>query len=87
MDRWFFPKEIMMFRCHVCGSTQSRDELFSEVLRIDGQPVQIDNIPVLVCAHCGEVTVSRETTETVRRLVHGEGQPTKIVQMAVFAYA
>ncbi len=76
-----------MYHCHVCGSIQSRDELLSEVFWIDGRPVQVDNIPAIVCACCGEVTVSRETTETVRRLVHGRGEPTRVVQMPVFAYA
>jgi len=76
-----------MFRCHVCGATQSRDEILSEVFEIDGQPVQVEDIPAVVCARCGEVTVSRETTEAVRRLVHGGGKPERVVQMAVFAYA
>jgi YgiT-type zinc finger domain-containing protein len=75
-----------MFRCHVCGATQSRNEILNEVFQIDGQPVQVDNVPVIVCARCGEITVSRETTEAVRRLVHGGGKPARVVQMAVFAY-
>jgi len=29
--------------------------------------------------------LSRETTERVRRLVHGEGQPIKTISMDVFA--
>lgn len=76
-----------MFRCHVCGSIEAHDELISEVFWIDGQPVEVDNILSLVCTRCGEVTVSRETTEAVRRLAHGEGKPVRSVQMPVFALA
>jgi hypothetical protein len=38
-----------------------------------------NNIPAIVCARCGEITVSRETTEAVRRLVHGGGKPEGVV--------
>ena len=76
-----------MFNCHVCGSTESRVELVSEIFQIDGQPVLVENIPAQVCARCGEEIFSRETTEKVRLIVHGKMKPIKSVQMDVFAYA
>jgi hypothetical protein len=39
----------------------------------------------VVCEHCGEATFSRETTEHIRRMVHGAGHPVKTVPMDVFA--
>ncbi len=75
-----------MFRCHVCGKTEARQELVSEVFDIDGKPVRVEAIPATVCANCGEPVFSRETTERVRRMVHGEAKPVKSVQMDVFAY-
>lgn len=75
-----------MFRCHVCGKTEARQELVSEVFDIDGKPVRVEAIPATVCANCGEAIFSRETTEQVRRMVHGEAKPVKSVQMDVFAY-
>lgn len=75
-----------MFRCHVCGKTEARQELVSEVFEIDGKPVRVDAIPATVCANCGEAVFSCETTERVRRIVHGEARPVKSVQMDVFAY-
>jgi len=51
-----------MFKCHVCGSTESRTELVSEVFQIDGKPVLVENIPAQVCARCGEEVFSKETT-------------------------
>jgi len=76
-----------MFKCHVCGSTEYREELVNEVFQIDGKPVLVENIPAQVCARCREEIFSRETTEKVRLLVHGNAKPIKSVQMDVFAYA
>jgi len=75
-----------MFRCHVCNSTEAHEELVSEVFQIDGQPVLVERIPATVCTRCGEAVFSRETTERIRRMVHGEAQPLKSVQMNVFAF-
>jgi YgiT-type zinc finger domain-containing protein len=75
-----------MFRCHVCGKTEGRERHVSEVFDIDGKVVRVENMPATVCAHCGEAVFSRETTERVRRMVHGEARPVKSVQLDVFAY-
>jgi HTH-type transcriptional regulator/antitoxin MqsA len=76
-----------MFQCHVCGSTEAREEMVNEVFLIDGKFILVENIPAKVCARCSEATFSRETTEKIRRMVHGEAQPTKSVQVDVFAFA
>lgn len=76
-----------MFRCDVCGSTIAYDQTTSEVFLIEGTRVLVQDIPVRVCANCGELVFSRETTERVRRMVHGEAQPIGRVQLDVFAYA
>ena len=39
-----------------------------------------------ICLHCGEPKFSRNTTEQVRRMVHGETTAIKSIQMGVFAY-
>ncbi|MBH0177827.1 MAG: YgiT-type zinc finger protein [Nitrospira sp.] len=75
-----------MFHCHVCGTTESHQELVSEVFDIDGRPVRVEQIPATVCAHCGEAVFGRDTTEHVRRMVHGEAKPIRSIQMDVFAY-
>ena len=74
-----------MFRCHVCGNTKS--DFVSEVFTIDGRRVLVEHIPAQVCERCAEATFTRETTERVRRLVHGAGQPRKTVPLDVFALA
>ena len=76
-----------MKHCELCHSTDLRDELVQEVFDIDGKLVLIEKIPARVCARCGEETFSRETTEGVRRLVYGEGEPVRSVSLDVFNYA
>ena len=76
-----------MFNCHVCGHNAAKTELVSEVFNVGGRRVLVEKIPALVCAHCGEAAFSRETTEHIRRMVHGTGHPVKTVPMDVFAMA
>ena len=75
-----------MFRCHVCGNNEYRDERVDELFQIVGHPVLVQNIPAHVCARCGEAVFSRQTTEQIRRMVHGQARPLRTVQMDVFAF-
>ena len=76
-----------MFQCHVCGATEARQASVNEVFLIEGKYVLVEGIPARVCARCGEATFSRETTERIRRMVHGEARPVRAVPIEVFAYA
>ena len=76
-----------MFNCHVCGHNAAKTEVVSEVFNVTGRRVLVEKIPALVCEHCGEATFSRETTEQIRRMVHGASHPIKTVPMDVFALA
>ena len=76
-----------MFNCHVCGNTTAKAQFVNEIFTVDGRRVLVEHIPAQVCERCGEPTFSRETTEKIRRLVHGAGQPVKTVPLDVFALA
>ncbi len=76
-----------MFTCHVCGSTDARDETVSEVFMIDDRRVLVERIPAQVCRRCGEATFSRETTERIRQLVHESATPDRTEAMEVYALA
>jgi YgiT-type zinc finger domain-containing protein len=76
-----------MLGCHVCGASNPHTELVNEVFLIDGRFVLVENIPATVCGQCGEATFSRETTEKIRRMVHGEAEPIKTVSLDVFAFS
>ena len=76
-----------MFMCPVCHSQESQEELVEEIFQIDEKYVLVDHIPATVCVRCGEETFSRETTEKVRLLVHGQAKPTKSIALEVFEFA
>ena len=75
-----------MFMCSVCRAHEGREDLVEEVFQIDGKYVLVDRIPAMVCVRCGEETFSRETTEKVRSLVHGQAKPTKSLALEVFEF-
>ena len=77
---------MSMFKCHVCGNSAARPEFVSEVFTIGSRRVLVERIPAQVCARCGEPVFSRETTESIRRMVH-EAPPSKTVPLDVFAMA
>lgn len=76
-----------MSKCEVCGGTVMRTELVAEVFLVDGKRILVEQIPARVCTHCGERTFSRETTEKVRRMVHGEVTPVGVVELEVYEFA
>ena len=75
-----------MFKCHVCDSHAAKSEFVSEVFTIEGRRVLVEHILAQVCERCGEATFSRETTESIRRMVHGV-RPVKTIPLDVFAMA
>ncbi len=79
--------EVNVFTCAACHAQESREKLVAEIFQIDGQYVLVDRIPAVVCARCGEESFSRETTERVRLLVHGQAESTKSIAVPVFEFA
>ncbi|MEW6238320.1 MAG: YgiT-type zinc finger protein [Candidatus Omnitrophota bacterium] len=75
-----------MFQCHICGSTEYRDGTAQEILMIEGHPILVENIPAIICVRCGESIFSRETTEKIRQMIHGNAQPVKSMTMNVYEY-
>ena len=76
-----------MFTCSVCQSHECKEQLTEEIFQFDGKYVLVDRIPATVCVRCGEETFSRETTERVRLLVHGQARPVKSIALDVFEFA
>ncbi len=63
-----------MFRCHACGERRARREFVSEVFRINGKHVLVEDLPALICERCGEATFSKETTEKVRKCCYANAE-------------
>lgn len=76
-----------MSKCHICSSTEFHTELVDEVFQIKNKFYMVEQIPAQVCSRCGEITFSRETTEKIRKMLQGESQPVKSIQVEVFAYS
>ena len=75
-----------MFKCHICGSTESKSELVTEIFRIESQFYLVEDIPATVCASCGEEVFSRETTDNIREMLHSKAWPSRSISVEVFAY-
>ena len=76
-----------MFHCRVCGSGECRDEAVDSVFKVDGEYALVGGVPAVVCQQCGEQSFSRETTEKVRLLVHGQTEASKSIPMRVYDFA
>jgi hypothetical protein len=50
-----------MFKCHVCGSSESHPEYVNEIFEIGNKFYLVENIPAIVCSRCGEEIFSSET--------------------------
>jgi HTH-type transcriptional regulator / antitoxin MqsA len=75
-----------MFKCHVCGSEDSRPEHINEIFNIDGTFHLVEKIPTTVCCRCQEEIFSSETMEQIREMLHGKAQPVRSISVNVFAY-
>lgn len=71
----------------VCNSETSHPERVSEIFQINGKLYLVEDIPATVCAQCGEIIFSRQTTEHIRTMLHSETKPIKAVLMDVYSYA
>ena len=76
-----------MFTCVVCSADESLTELVDEVFKVDGRYVLVGDVPATVCRRCGERSFSRETTEKVRLLVHGQAAAARSVPLQVYEFA
>ena len=70
----------------MCNSDKLHTETISEVFQLDSKFHLVKNIPTTVCSDCGEVTLSRLTTEHIRSMLHGSSQPVETISMDVYAY-
>jgi hypothetical protein len=57
------------------------------VFIVDGKRILVEHIPARVCVQCSEATFSRDTTEKVRRMVHGEARPVGEITLEVYEFA
>lgn len=76
-----------MNKCDVCGHTSFHTKRTEEVFHIEENLVMVEGIPARVCDRCGDATFDRDTTESIRRMLHGQKRATRHVNVDVYAYA
>ena len=77
-----------MFKCHVCGHDVAKAELVSEVFNLEGRRVLVENIPALVCEHCGGSNFFTRDDGAHPPVGSWRGRaPVKTVPMEVYALA
>ncbi|MBW4528779.1 MAG: YgiT-type zinc finger protein [Phormidium tanganyikae FI6-MK23] len=75
-----------MLSCETCGSKEFSETFLDEIFQVEGRPVLVERIPAKVCVQRGEATFSRETTERIRQMLHGEHQPIRSINVDVYAF-
>ena len=73
-----------VFRCTVCGADGCHEEMVDEIFHLAGQYVLVDNMPAAVCNRCGDRTLSADTVERARVVVHGQTKPVKSIPLIVY---
>ena len=76
----------MKFECNVCGSREGKSTSVTQIFLIDDRPLIVEDVPSVVCTHCGEAIFDIATVEKIRRMVHGNAKPVKSVMTDVFEF-
>ena len=59
---------MRMMRCDICGKKRIRIRRISRTYGKGRNMFVIENIPVVVCPHCGESYMTAETVHEIERL-------------------
>lgn len=76
-----------MNQCHVCGEDEFSERLVKETFEVEGKLVIVEDIPAQICNRCGEITFSSEIAENIRLIINGNKEPTRSIQVDVFAFS
>ena len=86
LEAWLdYSTEVSnVFRCTVCGADGCHEEMVDEIFHLASQYVLVDNMPAAVCNRCGDRTLSADTVERARVMVHGKTKPVKSIPLIVY---
>ncbi|MGQ9626954.1 MAG: YgiT-type zinc finger protein [Anaerolineae bacterium] len=56
-------------------------------LEVNGQLIVIENVPARVNVETGEQLFSPETVERLQRMIWGQEQPKRVIQVPVYEYS
>ncbi len=71
--------------CFFCGGAVE-EQLIAREYRWKGQLFIIENVPVGVCAQCGEKVIKPEVAKAIDQMLQEKRKPAKIIQVPVYEY-
>ena len=71
--------------CFYCGGTVEECRLPREV-RWQGQLFIFEDVPLGVCTQCGEKVLKPEVAKSIDRILQGQKQPARMMQVPVYQY-
>lgn len=70
-------------QCHICQG-RLEERTVSRVQEYQGRYVLIENLPALVCTHCGETYFTPAAHDRVVALLQGDAAPVRVVELPVY---
>ena len=71
--------------CFFCGGPVEEKRIARE-LRWKGELFIIENVPVGVCAQCGEKVLRPEVAKSIDKVLQKKRKPVKTIQVPVYQY-
>ncbi len=71
--------------CFYCGGTVEERRVPREV-RWQGQLFIFEDVPLGVCTQCGEKVLKPEVAKSIDRILQGQKQPARMMQVPVYQY-
>lgn len=84
MDR--LPAAETALKCDVCTVGDRRKELIRYHVDLNGKLVVVENVPALVCDHCGEIGIAPQVASSVQRTVWEGKPPLRAVETPVYEF-
>ncbi|HXJ39471.1 MAG TPA: YgiT-type zinc finger protein [Bryobacteraceae bacterium] len=72
--------------CDVCAIGERRRQLIRYHVEVDGKLIVVDNVPAIVCDHCGEVSIEPRVATNVQHTVWGGKPPARSLETPVYEY-
>lgn len=73
-------------KCEVCTIGERRRQLIRYHVEIDGKLIVVDNVPALVCDHCGEVSLEPQVAASVQRTIWEGKPPARAIETPVYEF-
>ena len=73
-------------KCEVCDRGERRDKRIRYSLPLGDKLLVVENVPVIVCDRCGEITLSPAVTERLQQTVWESRRPTRVIETEVYEF-